>query len=201
MKALIQTDAFDVIQVPMSLIQVESIEAEILPLAAERDIGVVVNFPTANGLLAQEWGVFKSIFASHVTTPYQASLLGLLLHSEVTTVLSGMSLPKFADENCEVGDIIEKLSNEERALLRQQVEDLGVGPCQSCARCAPYSQGIPVAQILTYHDAEHRFGIKSARQQYQGYRDQILTAHSFEGADEVCPEGFDVLSELKKVVT
>ena len=201
MKALIQTDAFDVIQVPMSLIRIESIEEEVLPMAVARDIGVVVNFPTANGLLAQEWGVFKTIFGPYVATPYQASMLGLLLHPEVTSVLSGMSLPEMADENCEVGHIIERISDQERATLRRQVDALGVGSCRSCGRCAPFTQGVPVAQIMTYHDAAHRFGIASARHHYESYCDQVLAAKSFEGADDVCPEGFDVFAEVKKVVS
>ena len=40
MIALIKSDAFDVIQIPMSLIRIERVEDQILPLAAERDLGL-----------------------------------------------------------------------------------------------------------------------------------------------------------------
>ncbi|MBI4553241.1 MAG: aldo/keto reductase [Candidatus Latescibacteria bacterium] len=198
MKALIETDTFDVIQVPFSLIRIERVEQEVLPMAAARDIGVVINFPTADGLLTREWGVFRPMFEPYVATPCQAALLYLLLYPEVTCVLSGMSTPDIADENCAVGSIVASIPVPVRADLLRQVDALGLGPCRSCGRCAPYTHGIPVPQIMTYHDAERRFGIQAARQRYESYRDQVMACSSFEGADAVCPEGFDVLAEVKR---
>lgn len=199
MKALIETGIFDVIQLPMSLIRIERVEEEVLPMAAERDMGVVVNFPTADGLITRDVGVFGPIFAPYVSTPCQAALLALLLYPQVTSVLSGMSLPEIADENCRVGDIIEHMTPKERAGLRERVEAVGVGPCRSCGRCAPYTHGVPVPQIMTYHDAATRYGVEKARSRYENFREQTLACTSFEGADAVCPEGLDVLAEVKKV--
>lgn len=153
---------------------------------------------TATVRRAREWGVFRSIFGDYASTPWQAALFGLLLHPAVTSVLSGMSLPEIADENCAVGDLLETLPESERAGLRQQVDALGIGPCRSCGRCAPYTQGIPVNRIMTYRDAEIRFGIAAARKAYESFRDRVLAADSFPGADAVCPEGFDVLAEVKR---
>ena len=41
----------------MSLIRIERVEDQVLPLAAEWDLGVVVNFPTANGILTGDIGI------------------------------------------------------------------------------------------------------------------------------------------------
>lgn len=199
MIALMETGVFDVIQIPMSLIRIERVEEEVLPMAAERDIGVVINFPTADGLVTRDVGVFQPLFDPYVSTPCQAALLALLLYPQVTSVLSGMSLPGIADENCEVGVILEKMTPEERLALRQEVDAIGVGPCRSCGRCAPYTKGVPVPQIMTYHDTATRYGIAGARERYEGHRDQVLATESFEGADAVCPEGFDVLATVKRV--
>jgi predicted aldo/keto reductase-like oxidoreductase len=199
MKALIETGAFDVIQVPMSLIRIERVEDEVLPLAAERDLGVVINFPTADGLLTRDVGVFQPLFDPYVSTPCQAALLALLLYPEVTSVLSGMSLPAIADENCAVGRIIAGMAAEERIALRRRVAAVGVGPCRSCGRCEPYTHGVPVRRIMTYYDAATRYGLEKARACYEGHRDQVLACTSFEGADAVCPEGFDVLATVRRV--
>jgi uncharacterized protein len=199
MKALIETDAFDVIQLPMSLIRIERVEDEILPLAAERNLGVVINYPTADGLLTRDIGVFQPILDPHITTPCQGALLALLLYPAVTSVLSGMSTPAIADENCEVGTILAGLSKAEREQLRENIQAVGVGPCRSCGRCAAYTQGISVPQIMTYYDTAHRFGIQAARQRYESYREQVMACTDFEGADAVCPGGFDVLAEVKRI--
>ena len=198
MKTLIKTGVFDVLQVPMSLIRIERVEEEILSMAAEYDMGVVVNFPTADGLLARDAGIFQPLFDDYVTTPCQTALLALLLHQGVSSVLSGMSTPTIVDENCAVGSIIADMPEGKRAALRRRVETLGIGPCRSCGRCAPYTHEIPVQQIMTYHDAEYRFGLRHARQRYEGYRDRAMACTSSEGADAVCPEGFDVLAEVQR---
>lgn len=201
MKALIETEEFDVIQVPFSLIRIERVEQEVLPMAAEHDLGVVVNFPTADGLLTREWGVFRPIFEPYVTTPCQAALLYLLLYREVTCVLSGMSTPEIAHENCAVGTAVASIPEAMRAALIRRVDAFGLGPCRSCGRCAPYTHGIPVPQIMIYHDAERRFGIQGARPKYESCRDGVMACESFEGADAVCPAGLNVLAAVKDVYT
>jgi uncharacterized protein len=199
MKTLIMTDAFDVIQVPMSLIRIERIEEEVLPLAAEYDMGVVVNFPTANGLLTTDIGAFWNVFSPHVQTPCQGALLGPLLQPAVTSVLSGMSTPEMADENCAVGTILADLSAADLNRLWEEIVSLGIGSCRSCGRCGPFTGGVPVAQILTYWDAYKRFGIEGARAQFEAYRQQALSASSFKGADAVCPAEMNVLEEVQRV--
>ena len=199
MIALIESDAFDVIQIPMSLIRIERVEDQVLPLAAERDLGVVVNFPTANGILTGDIGIFYNILGSYITTPYQGALLFPLLNPAVSCVLSGMSTQAFADENCALGSIIENISELERRQFWDSIQAVGIGPCRSCGRCAPYTRGVPVRQIMTYYDAVHRFGIQAALPWYEKFREQVLAYDTFEEADVVCPEGFDVLAEVKKV--
>ena len=52
---------------------------------------------------------------------------------------------------------------------------------------------------MTYNDAVHRFGIQAALPWYEKFREQVLAYDTFDGADVVCPEGFDVLAEVKEV--
>ena len=110
-----------------------------------------------------------------------------------------MSTSAIADENCAVGTILAGLSEAERDQLRYKIQDVGIGPCRSCGRCAPYTQGIPVPQIMTFHDTAQRFGIQAAHQRYEDHKVQVMACTDFEGANAVCPEGFDVLAEVKKV--
>ena len=116
-------------------------------------------------------------------------------------VLSGMSTVEIADENCAVGNILESITIDRRVALRKQVEALGLGPCRNCGRCAPYTPGISVPQIMIYHDAERRFGIQGARPKYESCRDGVMACESFEGADAVCPAGLNVLASVKDVYT
>lgn len=199
MKTLIETDAFDVIQLPMSLIRIEQVEEEILPMAAERNLGVVINYPTADGLLTRDIGVFQSLFDPYISTPCQGALLYPLLYPAVTSVLSGMSTPTIAEENCAVGTILDNLSESDRTRLRRAIQDVGIGPCRSCGRCGPYTHGISVPQIMTSHDAARRFGVDAAHDRYESYREQVEACTDFNGANEVCPEGFDVLAEVRRV--
>jgi predicted aldo/keto reductase-like oxidoreductase len=198
---MITTDEFDVIQIPFSLARVELVDREVLPLAASRNLGVVVNFPTVEGLLALEWGVFRPIFGKYTRTPGQASLLYILAHPGVSCVLSGMSSVAIAEENIEVGEVIAHLSVEKRQRLIDEVEALGLGPCRSCGKCLPYAKGIPVVQVMLFHDLATRFGITKAKERYEGCREQVMACDDLSEADRVCPQGFDVLKKLREVYT
>ena len=199
MRTLIETDEFDVIQVPFNLVRTERVDEEIIPLAKEKNIGVFVNYPTYNGHLTQEWGVLKEILGPYADTPGQAALLYILSHDGVSAVLSGMSTPQMAEENVAVGHIIEKLSSAERRDIVEKVEALGLGPCRSCALCHPYSNGIPVQKIMFGYDCHTRFGYEWAKEEYESYREQVESCEDLKACDEVCPYSFDVLKMLKDV--
>jgi aryl-alcohol dehydrogenase-like predicted oxidoreductase len=198
---LIRTDEFDVIQVPFNLVRTELVDGDVIPLAIARNLGVVVNFPTVEGLLAREWGVFRPIFGRHARTPGQAALLYLLAHEGVHTVLSGMSTPQVASENVEAGEVVTQLSCEERRRMIDDVAALGLGPCRSCGLCHPYSRGIPVARIMLFHDMAERFGITGAKEQYTSYRESVLACDDLSEADRVCPQQFNILKMLREVYT
>ncbi|MBI4531087.1 MAG: aldo/keto reductase [Candidatus Latescibacteria bacterium] len=198
---LIKTDEFDVIQVPLNLVRTELVDSEVIPLAISRNLGVVVNYPTVDGLLAKEWGVFRPIFERYARTPGQAALLYLLAHEGVHTVLSGMSTPQVASENVEAGEGIARLSHEERRRVIDDVAALGLGPCRSCGICHPYTHGIPVARIMMFYDMAERFGIAGAKEQYRAYRESVLACDDLSEADRVCPQRFDVLKMLREVHT
>ena len=180
LRELIETDLFDVVQFPHSLVRTEPVEEEIIPFAREKNMGTVANFPTVNAVTGREWGVFYPIFKDLVDTPGQASLLYIIAHPGVDMVLSRMSSPARAIENAGAGAVIEPLSAGQRARLLEAVAAFGLGPFRQRQDCpdSPLGPGFRTAMI--YYDMYTRFGYGGARPQAENLARQLHEAGDFD---------------------
>ena len=194
LQELIAADVFDVVQFPHSLIRAEPVEKEIIPFAREKGMGTVANFPTVGAITGREWGVFHPIFKEFVDTPGQATLLYIIAHPGVDMVLSRVSSPARALENCRAGDVIEQLSTEQRAGLLEAVDALGLGPFRQREDCPDSPIGPSFRTGMIYYDMYTRFGYSGARPQAEGLARQLHEADDFQWPDDVR----EIVEEVKR---
>jgi len=170
---LIETGAYDAIQIPYGLVPVEPVEAEVIPAARARGMAVIANFPTLNGLTAREWGVFHADFEGLVDTPAQATLLAVLCHPGIDCVLSRFRNAGRTAENCGAIDCLGRMTPEQQMALRQRVERHG--PVRFLERddCPESGPGVGLRYGLIQLDLFTRFGFAGAKPQIERFLDKV----------------------------
>lgn len=127
----IRTDRFDVVEFPFNIIENEY-QAELLPLAKEKDIGTVIMKPLGGGQLA---------------SLYDLSLRWIMNH-EIDCVIPGMKNVEEVKKNLQIGRQPEKLSEKELEQLKKLGSEIGREYCHRCGYCLPCPQGILILGVI-----------------------------------------------------
>jgi len=197
LRALIDTDVFEVVQLPYCLVQVEPVDQEIIPFARAKGMGIIANFPTLNGLTGREWGVFYRDFEGLADTPGQATLLAILCHPHIDCVLVRFSSPARTVENTYAARRFAALTAEERQEVRRRVEAHGTVRYLQRSACPPAPPDIRFRHGMIYYDLFTRFGFGGARpvveqliRQIEAHPDFAWNAEAQAAIDQVrrtCP--------------
>ncbi|OGV71802.1 MAG: hypothetical protein A3K19_08515 [Lentisphaerae bacterium RIFOXYB12_FULL_65_16] len=197
LRELIATDVFDVLQLPYCLVKVEPVDEELIPFAREKGMGIVANFPTLSGLTGREWGVFYADFEGLVHTPGQATLLALLCHPQIDCVLTRLSSPERAEENCFAGRRVAAMTPAQKRTVRRRVEARGAVRFLQRDECPPAPPDVAFRHSMIYFDLFTRFGFGGARPVVEQFQQRVAQHPDFpwtqaarEAIDEVkrtCP--------------
>ena len=164
----IKTGEFDVILVPLNLINREATE-ELLLLAKELDVGIVTMKPFGGmdyRFVRQEWWgtyvpdktEFNRIFGKGMLRTERA--LKFVLAHPVSTVIPGFS-------SIEEIEAAAKVGKEFVGLTSQEVKDLRFGElpplpfCRWCGLCVPCPEGLNIPLILTLQTYHTFHGIRN----------------------------------------
>jgi len=151
MRHAIESGAFETIMLSYSLIDQENVEAEILPMAREHGLGVVIEKPLSGGLL-----VTPRTSGEEPSEPdpiVQGSLWYVTSNDAVSLTIPSMTGVGEVEENAEVGSIESKMSRRQLYQLRQQIGDLGQEfkygqVCLRCGHCQPCPNEVPITDIF-----------------------------------------------------
>ncbi len=197
LRALIDTDLFEVVQLPYCLVQVEPVDEEIIPYARAKGMGIIANFPTLNGLTGREWGVFYPDFAGLADTPGQATLLAILCHPQIDCVLVRFSSPARVEENCAAARRVAVMTAAERQEIRRRVEAHGTVRYLQRSACPASPPSLRFRHGMIYFDLFTRFGFGGARpvveqfiQQLEAHPDMAWDAETRAAIEQVrraCP--------------
>jgi len=178
----IKTGEFDVILVPLNLINREATE-ELLPLAKELDVGVVTMKPfggTDYHFVRQEWWgtyvtdktEFNQIFGEDVSKTERA--LKFVLAHPISTVIPGFSSIEEIESAAKIGREFVGLTPQEVKNLR--FGELPLSPfCRWCGLCRPCPEGLNIPLILTLQTYHTFHGIRNwTRQVYDKLSTEML---------------------------
>jgi len=112
MKAAINSDEFEMVLLPHSIINQEGVEDEVIPMAKEHDMGVVLMKPLSDGTLVSNMSK-EERQKCEFDPIVRGSLRFLASNDAISTLIPGMRNVKEVEENAPVGDMTEKLTDEE----------------------------------------------------------------------------------------
>jgi predicted aldo/keto reductase-like oxidoreductase len=200
----IKTGEFDVILVPLNLINREATE-ELLPLAKELDIGIVVMKPfggTDYRFVRQEWWgtyvpdktEFNQIFGEGMLKTERA--LKFALAHTISTVIPGFSSTEEIETAAKVG-------REFVGLTSREVKDTRFGElppsplCRLCGLCMPCPEGLNIPLILTLQTYHTFHGIKDwTRQVYDKLSTKFDSCTKCAECEPKCPYKLPIIEML-----
>ncbi len=205
MKELISSGAFEAILVAYNVVDGELLEPEVLPLAAEHDVGVFCMKPLAGGGLVMPEEKRKPGFGGPDAV-VAGSLRYVLGNPAVACAIPGMIAVEQVEANLGIGNNWVPLRDEELKELRSVIGSLGLKfqygeTCLHCGSCLPCPQGIDIPMVLR------------AAEMKRGYPDNVKyladdlwewLQFSSEMCDECgecldrCPRGADIPAALRE---
>jgi hypothetical protein len=204
----IKTNEFDIVLVPLNILNRESAE-ELVPLAKELDVGVVVMKPfggidysfvqrdTKTGL---DKRFFKRYFGNGMDAIARNSLRFILAH-DISTVVPGLTSVKQVETAVKVGEKFGGLTKEERA--RYKIGELPRDPfCRECGLCLPCPDGLNIPFILRLDKYYTEYGVTDwSKGQYNGLRIKIDSCTGCGECESKCPYKLPIIHMLQKAKT
>ena len=138
-KEALMTDCFETVMLGLNFVNTEAAD-EVIPLARERDIGVIIMKPMAGGMLVNPVLSFKYLQQFPDVLP----LIGIARLGEMP-------------ENIRIVEEAKPLTEQERAEMVRIKQELGTGFCRMCNYCQPCPQKIMISAIMYTEVALKRF--------------------------------------------
>ncbi len=126
----VRSGRFETIMIALNFVNTEAAR-DLLPLARERGVGVIVMKPMAGGMLENPALSFKYLQQFPDVLP-----------------LIGISLPGEMPEIIDIIEANEPLTGDEREEMERIRTRLGSGFCRMCNYCQPCPQGIMISAIM-----------------------------------------------------
>ena len=204
MKAAIRSGEFETIMVACSILDQEGVGEEILPMAKEHDMGVIIMKPLSGGLLSlpeyERGESEKDPIAS-------GSLRYMVSNENVTLVIPGMTNMREVDENASVGDMPMMTEDEATALLKsigKLRKEYRYGQvCLRCGYCQPCPQGIIIPTVFRALDIYRSYPDNLKHMGLRLYASLEVKADECEECEqcvEKCPAGLNIPEMLKEAV-
>ena len=177
---MIRTDRFDVVQVPFNFIDCQALD-EVIPLARERQMGIIAMKPLGGGLLDNARLCFRylSQFPDLLPDP------GIERIEELREILAVMK---------EGGPLTE----EESDAIERYRSTLGKTWCHRCDYCQPCPEGVPISMVLAAGSFARRMPFDAAVGFVGEPFKKAESCTECRTCVERCPYGLDIPELLKQ---
>jgi predicted aldo/keto reductase-like oxidoreductase len=181
LKRAIESDKFDTIQVLYSFIEDEA-GREIIPMALERDIGVIAMKPLAGG----------SIQRYDIGLLYVLSTPGLI-------AIPGVASIEEVKRNVEIASDLRELSSTDLEVMRRIKGEVGKHFCRRCDYCQPCPNKIPISLLLHVESIRQRIGEEMMRSDfYGGVLEKAGRCDECGECEKRCPFGLHIIDLIKR---
>ncbi len=197
MKAGILSNEFEAIMLSYNILNDELVDEEILPLAKENDLGVIIMKPLAGGALVSVPPDMK--LAEDAVINAAQALRFVLANDNVTLAIPGMTNIRELEENVAAGEAFQALTKEEKSKLVKAAEILGRDFCRGCGYCQPCPQEIRIPIILRHLGYYTRYGMKDwAKGRYSMVEVKADNCVECGECEEKCPYDLPIIEKLKE---
>ncbi|MFC1717502.1 aldo/keto reductase [Candidatus Poribacteria bacterium] len=204
MRAAIQSDEFETIMLAYSLLDQEGVGEEMLPMAKERNMGVVIMKPLSGGLLCLPEHEQAELGKDPIAV---GSLRFIKDNDNVTLAIPGVENLREVEENASVGSMPEMSADELEQLhasigtLRKEYRYGQV--CLRCGYCQPCPQEVPIPTAFRALDMYSNYpeSLKHlGAELYASLEVKADACTECEECMEKCPAGLMIPEMLKEVV-
>lgn len=197
MKLGIESGEFEVIMVAYNILNDELVDEDVMPLAKENDMGVIVMKPLAGGALASP--PEEVDFAGKITVSATQALRFVLANDAVTLAIPGMTKVSELIENVQVGNTFQQMSADEKRELIEAAEALGKEFCRGCGYCLPCPNEIKIPVILRHLGYYTKYGLKDwARGRYSMVEVKADECGECGECEDKCPYELPIIEKLKQ---
>ena len=181
----IKTNEFDFVEMPINVVD-RNTWYGVLPLALERDMGIISMKPLAGGALID-------------LSPEIVSLaLRYAVQQDISSAIVGMRSLAEVDQNVKAGIDIKPLSEVEEKTLFEASGSLSKTFCRQCEYCLPCDQDIDIPTIFILYKHFTRFGAhESARKRYASLKVKVDACIECGRCEERCPYQLPIREMLK----
>jgi uncharacterized protein len=177
---MIKTDRFHTVQVPLNFIDHQALD-EVIPLARERQMGIIAMKPLGGGLLDNARLCFR----------YLAQFPDLISDPGIERI----------EELREILDLMQEngpLTAEEDKAIEEYRHDLGKTWCHRCDYCQPCPQDIPISMVLAAKSFARRMPFEAAVRFVGEALTKSEDCTECRTCVERCPYGLDIPVLLKE---
>lgn len=194
-----QTGEFDTIQVPINVITRQALE-ELVPLANELDVGIVVMKPFGGQPFFLGSDEFRTLLGrDDYETAKRA--LGFLLHREVSTIIPGFENVAEIDAAVKAVRDFDPTTPEEENEFWSEEDGLYCrdgGTINTCEMCMPCPEFVKIPTILRF-DRYYGYGMRDwARSQYMRLSTRVDDCTRCGECEKRCPYGLPVIKLLQE---
>jgi predicted aldo/keto reductase-like oxidoreductase len=202
----VESGEFDTVLVPINVVTRQAIE-ELLPVAKENDVGVVVMKPlsakTSNlitclyqptlSLISQE-PELKALLGES-SDEMVRSALRYVLSQDISVVVPGLRSLSEVGVAAKVGNEYSELSAEEKQRFRIDLGDY----CRDCGQCLPCLNNVNIPAVLRFHSFQQAYGLKNwAKKLYSGLEVKATKCSSCGECEAKCPYKLPIKNKLRK---
>ncbi len=174
-----KTGEFDVIMLPINLFDQEFI-TDVVPIARQEGVGIVGMKPLAGG-------AFK----------HPQIALRYSLAQDIDAQLVGISSIAELDEDFQIADTFQPLSEKEIRGIKDEAKELGKDFCRQCGYCIPCTVGIDIPKIFLYERYAKRFWLDDfAKEQYALLEVKADECVECGKCEERCPYELAIMEKL-----
>ncbi len=194
----IRTGEFDTVQVPINVITRRALE-ELVPVAKELDVGVVVMKPFGGQPYFSGCVEFRALLGDDVYTVARRGL-SFLLRREVSTVIPGFNNVAEVEAAVKAVRGFDPAAPEERFEFWD--EEGGVycregGTLHTCEMCMPCPEFVNVPAILRF-DRYYGYGVRDwAREYYRRLSTKVEDCTQCRECEKRCPYGLPIVKLLE----
>jgi predicted aldo/keto reductase-like oxidoreductase len=196
MRKGILSGEFEAVMLSYNILNDELVDEEILPLAKENDLGVIIMKPLAGGALAS---VPSDMNLGEVAITATQALRFVLANDAVTLAIPGMTSIRELEENVAAGETYQTLTEEEKSEMVKAAEALGKDFCRGCGYCQPCPEEIRIPIILRHAGYYSRYGLEDwARGRYRMVEVKADACVECGQCEEKCPYDLPIIQKLKE---
>jgi len=194
MQKLLKSGHFDAALVTYNIANREA-ETEVIPLAKELDIGLFVMKVFGNSAL------FNLSPVDEDRNPTVEECLRFALSNDAfPMILTGAKAPEEIEENVQIANTYEPLTEAEQRDIRAFGDRLGQGYCYGCNYCQPCPAEINIPGILQLLEKHQRISWEwpQHRQQYAQFEHTVDDCLDCAQCEEACPQHLSVRELLRE---